>query len=131
MLRILNNIRAWAAPRPERSDVALWAVELSLLLPAHPARLRYDRAQLLVRSGDFLAGAAELEEYAEVVGAVDRRRRTIRRPARAARAGSTDPGASGPMPATRRTGYSQPFSRAIRTASARLRTASFWMAVER
>lgn len=29
------------------------------------------------------------------------------------------------------TAYSQPFSRAIRTASARLRTASFWIAVER
>lgn len=28
-------------------------------------------------------------------------------------------------------GYSQPFSRAIRTASARLRAASFWIAVER
>ena len=27
--------------------------------------------------------------------------------------------------------YSQPFSLAIRTASARFRTASFWMAVER
>ncbi|MFJ9039390.1 transglutaminase-like domain-containing protein [Streptomyces sp. NPDC102406] len=71
VLRILNNIRAWASTRPERSDVALWAVELSLLLPSHPARLRYDRAQLLVRRGDFVAGAAELEAYAEVVGAVD------------------------------------------------------------
>ncbi|MDQ0992884.1 transglutaminase-like domain-containing protein [Streptomyces sp. V3I7] len=69
--RILNNIRAWAAPRPECSDVALWAVELSLLLPSHPARLRYERAQLLVQSGDFLAGAAELDAYAEVLGAVD------------------------------------------------------------
>ena len=38
VLRILNNVRAWAAARPERSDVALWAVELSLLLPSHPAR---------------------------------------------------------------------------------------------
>lgn len=27
--------------------------------------------------------------------------------------------------------HSQPFSRAIRTASARLRTASFWIAIER
>ncbi|MFJ6998038.1 transglutaminase family protein, partial [Streptomyces sp. NPDC003090] len=57
VLRILNNIRAWAAGRPERSDVALWAVELALLLPAHPARLRYERAQLLVERGEFLAGA--------------------------------------------------------------------------
>ncbi|MEU6810258.1 transglutaminase-like domain-containing protein [Streptomyces sp. NPDC046831] len=69
--RILNNIRAWAAARPERSDVALWAVELSLLLPSHPARLRYERAQVLVQRGDFLGGAAELEAYAQVVDAVD------------------------------------------------------------
>jgi regulator of sirC expression with transglutaminase-like and TPR domain len=71
VLRILNNIRAWAAARPERTDVALWAVELSLLLPSHPARLRYERAQLLVRRGDYTAGAAELEAYAEVVEPVD------------------------------------------------------------
>ncbi|MFE6339079.1 tetratricopeptide repeat protein [Streptomyces sp. NPDC057798] len=69
--RILNNVRAWAAARPERSDVALWAVELALLLPAHPARLRYERAQLLVQRGDFVEGAVELEAYAEVVAAVD------------------------------------------------------------
>ncbi|WP_328357471.1 transglutaminase-like domain-containing protein [Streptomyces sp. NBC_00457] len=71
VVRILNNVRAWAAARPERSDVALWGVELSLLLPSHPARLRYERAQLLVRRGEFVRGAAELEAYAEVVGAVD------------------------------------------------------------
>ncbi|MCS0634449.1 transglutaminase-like domain-containing protein [Streptomyces sp. LP05-1] len=71
VLRILNNIRAWAAARPECSAVALWAVELSLLLPAHPARLRYERAELLVQRGDFPAGAAELEAYAEVVDAVE------------------------------------------------------------
>ncbi|MFJ8820471.1 transglutaminase-like domain-containing protein [Streptomyces sp. NPDC102467] len=71
VLRILNNIRAWAATRPERSDVSLWAVELSLLLPSHPARLRFERAQLLVQRGDFVTGAAELEAYAEVVAAVD------------------------------------------------------------
>ncbi|MFD4557947.1 transglutaminase-like domain-containing protein [Streptomyces sp. NPDC058469] len=69
--RVLNNIRAWAAARPERSDVALWAVELALLLPSHSARLRYERAQLLVQRGDFLTGAAELEAYAEVVAVVD------------------------------------------------------------
>ncbi|MFH8732207.1 tetratricopeptide repeat protein [Streptomyces sp. NPDC017964] len=87
VLRILSNIRAWAATRPERSDVAMWAVELSLLLPTHPARLRYERAQLLVRSGDFLAGAAELDAYAEVVGAVDApAAETVRAQARAARA---------------------------------------------
>ncbi|WP_406104228.1 transglutaminase-like domain-containing protein [Streptomyces sp. NBC_01003] len=87
VLRILNNIRAWAAARPERSDVSMWAVELSLLLPTHPARLRYERAQLLVRSGDFLAGAAELDAYADVVGAVDApAAETVRAQARAARA---------------------------------------------
>ncbi|MGW2820536.1 transglutaminase family protein [Streptomyces sp. NPDC001443] len=69
--RILNNVRAWASARPERSDVALWAVELALLLPAHPARLRYERAQVLVQRGDFVAGAAEMEVYADLVDVVD------------------------------------------------------------
>ncbi|MEU1053774.1 transglutaminase-like domain-containing protein [Streptomyces sp. NPDC005876] len=87
LLRMLNNVRAWAAARPERSDVALWALELALLLPAHPARLRYERARLLVRRGDFLAGAAELEAYAEVVAAVDPAAgQRVRREAFAARA---------------------------------------------
>src|SRR5207248_8555552 len=35
--RILSNIRAWAAARPEHTGVQLWAVDLSLLLPRHPA----------------------------------------------------------------------------------------------
>ncbi|MEU5767140.1 transglutaminase-like domain-containing protein [Streptomyces asoensis] len=69
--RILNNIRSWAAARPERSDVALWAVELGLAVPSHPALLRYEKGQLLVRRGDFLGGAAELEEYAGLVEVVD------------------------------------------------------------
>ncbi|MEV7679623.1 transglutaminase-like domain-containing protein [Streptomyces sp. NPDC088341] len=87
VLRVLNNIRAWAANRPERTDVSLWAVELSLLLPAHPARLRYERAQLLVQRGEFLQGAMEMEEYAEVVEAVEpSTAEAIRRRARAARA---------------------------------------------
>ncbi|MBL3667157.1 transglutaminase family protein [Streptomyces sp. M2CJ-2] len=87
VLRILNNIRAWASARPERSDVALWAVELSLLLPSRPARLRYERAQLLVQRGDFADGADELEAYAEVVAAVDEpTAERIRGQARAARA---------------------------------------------
>ncbi|MFI6092071.1 tetratricopeptide repeat protein [Streptomyces sp. NPDC051218] len=71
VLRVLNNIRAWASVRPERSDVALWAVELSLLLPAHSDRLHYDRAQLLVQRGDFLAGAREIELYADALAATD------------------------------------------------------------
>lgn len=87
VLRILNNIRAWAAARPERTDVALWALELSLLLPSHPARLRYERAQLLVQRGEFLRGAAEMEEYAEVVEAVEPATAdAVRRRAHAARA---------------------------------------------
>ncbi|MEU5955706.1 transglutaminase-like domain-containing protein [Streptomyces sp. NPDC047525] len=71
VLRVLNNIRAWAAARPERSDVALWAVELSLLLPSHADRLHYDRAQLLVQRGDFLTGALEIETYADALAASD------------------------------------------------------------
>ncbi|MFG2502530.1 tetratricopeptide repeat protein [Streptomyces sp. NPDC048441] len=71
VLRVLNNIRAWAAVRPERSDVALWAVELSLLLPAHSQRLHYDRAQLLVQRGDFLTGATEIELYADALAVTD------------------------------------------------------------
>ncbi|MEV6735704.1 transglutaminase-like domain-containing protein [Streptomyces sp. NPDC051104] len=87
VLRVLNNIRAWAAARPERSDVALWAVELSLLVPSHPARLRYEHAQLLVQRGEFLRGAAELDAYAEIVSAVDdAAAERVRGQARAARA---------------------------------------------
>ncbi|MEU7058458.1 transglutaminase-like domain-containing protein [Streptomyces sp. NPDC046197] len=87
VLRILNNIRAWATARPERSDVALWAVELSLLLPSHPARLRYERAQVLVQRGNFVEGAAELDAYAEVVAEVDvMTAERVRGMARAARA---------------------------------------------
>ncbi|MEU2434801.1 transglutaminase-like domain-containing protein [Streptomyces rubradiris] len=69
--RVLNNMRAWAAARPERSDVGLRAVELALLIPSHPARLRYERGQLLVRSGRFTAGAEELEHYADLIEVVD------------------------------------------------------------
>ncbi|MGW3086458.1 transglutaminase-like domain-containing protein [Streptomyces sp. NPDC001108] len=84
--RILNNVRVWAATRPERTDVALWAVDLSLRLPSHPARLRYERAQLLVQSGQFLRGAAEMEEYADVVDGVEPvAAEAIRHRARAAR----------------------------------------------
>ncbi|MGW0793319.1 transglutaminase-like domain-containing protein [Streptomyces sp. NPDC002692] len=87
VVRVLNNVRAWAAVRPERSDVALWALELCLLMPSHPARLRYERAQLLVQRGDFLAGAVELDAYAEVVTAVDPpTAERVRGQARAARA---------------------------------------------
>ncbi|MEV7686050.1 transglutaminase-like domain-containing protein [Streptomyces bungoensis] len=85
--RILNNIRAWASARPERSDVGLRAVELSLLIPSHPARLRYERGQLLVQRGEFVEGAAELEAYAHLIEVVDESAaRTVRRQAGTARA---------------------------------------------
>ncbi|WP_260610402.1 transglutaminase-like domain-containing protein [Streptomyces sp. WAC06614] len=71
VLRILNNIRAWAGARPEQSAVALWALDLSLLLPSHPASLRYDRARVLVDRGEFREGAAELDAYADVIAPVD------------------------------------------------------------
>ncbi|MBT2390992.1 transglutaminase family protein [Streptomyces sp. ISL-1] len=87
VVRILNNIRAWASTRPEQSDVALWALDLSLLVPSHPARLRYERAQLLVQRGEFATGAAELDAYADVVAAVDQgAAEAIKGKARAARA---------------------------------------------
>ncbi|MFF5182446.1 tetratricopeptide repeat protein [Streptomyces sp. NPDC000345] len=87
VVRILNNIRSWAAARPERSDVGLWGVELSLLIPSHPARLRYEKGALLVRRGDFVGGAAELEEYADLVEVVDEgTAERVRREAQAARA---------------------------------------------
>ncbi|EST32413.1 transglutaminase-like domain-containing protein [Streptomyces roseochromogenus] len=85
--RILNNIRAWAAARPERSDVALRAVELALLIPAHPARLRYERGQLLVQRGEFMSGAEELDAYADLIEVVDESAaRKVREQARTARA---------------------------------------------
>jgi hypothetical protein len=85
--RILANIRGWAAAPPERWRTRLWAVELALLLPRHPLALRRERGELLVRGGDFSAGAAELEQYAAVVqseapGAAE----SARRDARTARA---------------------------------------------
>lgn len=70
LLRILTNISVWARLH-EQPRVQLWAVELSLLLPRHPAELRRERGELLVRIGDFLGGAAELEAYAELIAGVD------------------------------------------------------------
>ncbi|MDX3078128.1 transglutaminase-like domain-containing protein [Streptomyces sp. NPDC088354] len=87
VLRVLNNIRAWADARPEHLAVQLWAVELSLLLPQHPGRLRQEHAQLLVRAGDFARGAAEMEACAEVLDAAEPGRAgALRHQARAARA---------------------------------------------
>ncbi|NLU72103.1 tetratricopeptide repeat protein [Streptomyces sp. HNM0575] len=87
VLRILNNIRAWAAGRPEQSGVQLWALDLSLLLPHRPARLRQERARLLVERGDFVGGARELEEYASAIAAMEPAESDkLRKAARAARA---------------------------------------------
>ena len=74
LLRVLTNIRALAARQPrslEWSRTQLWAGELSLLLPRHPLALRRERGELLVRLGDYVGGATQLEEYAELVEGVD------------------------------------------------------------
>ncbi|MFD8317657.1 transglutaminase family protein [Kitasatospora purpeofusca] len=86
VLRVLGNIRGWAADRPEHARTQLWATELSLLLPRHPAQLRLERAELLVRTGDFLGGAGEMDEYAAILDAFDPDTAAkVRQEARAAR----------------------------------------------
>ena len=90
LLRLLNNVRALSTRRPpglEAAAMRLWAVELSLLLPHHPVELRRERGELLVRLGDHLGGAEELETYALVVdGADDTAAKAALREARLARA---------------------------------------------
>lgn len=74
VLRVLTNIRMLSARRGTSLDtvrVRLWATELSLLLPRHPLVLRRERGELLVRLGDYLTGAAELEAYADLITDVD------------------------------------------------------------
>lgn len=86
VLRVLGNIRSWASDRPEHARTQLWATELALLLPRHPASLRLERAELLVRTGHFLAGAAEMDAYAEILDAFDPESAgRVRHEARAAR----------------------------------------------
>ncbi|MEV7781433.1 transglutaminase-like domain-containing protein [Kitasatospora sp. NPDC088351] len=86
VLRVLGNIRGWAADRPEHARTQLWATELALLLPRHPAQLRLERAELLVRTGDFLGGSAEMDAYAEILDAFDPDAAAkVRQEARAAR----------------------------------------------
>ncbi len=86
LLRVLTNIRVWASP-PDRVRTALWATELSLLLPGHPAELRAEHGRLLARVGDYRRGADELDAYADVVESVDAAgAETVRREARMARA---------------------------------------------
>lgn len=90
LLRLLTNIRALTARQPLGLPTAatrLWAVELSLLLPRHPVALRRERGELLVRLGEHLAGAEELESYAAVVEDADEQSAAdARRGARSARA---------------------------------------------
>jgi len=90
LLRVLTNVRALATRRPPGLDAAamrLWAVELTLLLPRHPVALRRERGELLVRLGDHLGGAEELETYAMVVDGTDEAgAAAARREARLARA---------------------------------------------
>lgn len=90
LLRLLTNVRALTTRQPPSLEVArtrLWAVELSLLLPRHPLELRRERGELLVRLGDHLNGAEELETFALAVDEVDPAAAdTARREARLARA---------------------------------------------
>jgi regulator of sirC expression with transglutaminase-like and TPR domain len=90
LLRLLTNVRVLTTRQPPSLDVArtrLWATELSLLLPRHPLELRRERGELLVRLGDHLGGAAELEDYALVAeGSDEAGAAAARREARLARA---------------------------------------------
>lgn len=68
--RILNNIRGHAA-RIGDVRTRLWAADLALLLPNHPAALRRERGELRARLGDYVGSAADLEEYADAVELAD------------------------------------------------------------
>lgn len=70
LTRILGNIRILAA-RTDAPQTRLWAVELSLLLPHHPASLRRERGELRVRLGDFLGGATDLTTFADTVAVIE------------------------------------------------------------
>ena len=89
LTRLLTNVRVLTT-RQERSLEAartrLWATELSLLLPRHPAALRRERGELLVRLGEHLLGATALEDYAGLVEDADpQQAEAVRREARQAR----------------------------------------------
>lgn len=90
LLRLLTNVRALTARQPlglSSAATRLWAVELSLLLPRHPVALRRERGELLVRLGNHLVGAEELETYAAIVEDADEQGAAdSRRSARSARA---------------------------------------------
>jgi regulator of sirC expression with transglutaminase-like and TPR domain len=70
LTRILGNIRILGA-RTDAHRTRLWAVELSLLLPHHPASLRRERGELRVRLGDFPGGARDLTAFADTVATVE------------------------------------------------------------
>jgi regulator of sirC expression with transglutaminase-like and TPR domain len=90
LLRLLTNVRVLTTRMPPSLEAArtrLWATELSLLLPRHSFELRRERAELLVRLGDFGRGADELALYADIVAGQDEEAAaTARRAAGAARA---------------------------------------------
>lgn len=65
--RMLTNIRAWAARRPERARTRLWSCELALLLPRHDLNLRREHAEALIAVGRYVEGAATLEQYADLI----------------------------------------------------------------
>ena len=87
--RMLGNVRAWAARRPERARARLWSCELALLLPHHDLNLRREYAEALIAVGRYTDGAVRLEDYADLVKGpmpleADRARRTARAGPRAA-----------------------------------------------
>ena len=90
LLRLLANVRALTtrqAPSLEAARTRLWAVELSLLLPRHPLELRRERGGLLVRLGEHVRGAEELEVFALAAADADEAAaEEARREARMARA---------------------------------------------
>jgi regulator of sirC expression with transglutaminase-like and TPR domain len=69
--RVLGNIRALATGHGANLRTRLWAVELTMLIPAHPVLLRRERGELLAQLGDYVAAARELEAYAEAVAGAD------------------------------------------------------------
>jgi len=66
LTRVLANIRHLDA-RTLAPINALWATELTLLLPRHPLGLRREHGDLLVRTGQYDAGARQLETYADAI----------------------------------------------------------------
>ena len=89
LARVLANIRRWA-DRPDRVRAHLRAVELAMLLPNQQEALRRERGRLLIRCGDFLGGAQELEAYARALGRSSGTSQASGVPAEASRATAVD-----------------------------------------